>query len=141
VETIVAMLVAVSLASERLVEIVKGLVPWLSVQHSDAAIERRRHVCVQLLAMLAGACTAMLALPVLRPSMAGLPDPIIVIGVGVLASGGSGLWNTFLTYFLKLKDIKSAEVRMLNARVDAHPDLQLGHERVTSNECYDPGVN
>lgn len=137
-ETTVAMLVAISLASERLVEVVKGLVPWFSTQQPEGPGERRRQVSLQLLAMVAGGCSAALTLPVLRTHMQGLPDPLIILGVGVLASAGSGLWNTLLTYFLMLKDIKSAEVRRLNSRADTHPDLHLGRERVTSNECYDP---
>jgi hypothetical protein len=138
-EAIVGLLIATSIASERLVEIIKSLFPWLSVQKTEPGDERRRQAAVQTLAIVAGAVTALLTLPVLRIHMPDLPDVVIVVGVGVLSSGGSGLWNTLLTYFLKLKDVKAAQVEMLRAGADTHPDLKLGGERVTSNECYDTG--
>ena len=43
-----------------------------------------------------------------------------VIGLGVLASGGSGLWNSVLTYVAKVKDIKKAEADLkMSAAVQA----------------------
>jgi len=32
-----------------------------------------------------------------------------ILGLGLLASGGSGFWNSVLTYVTKVKDIKTVE--------------------------------
>jgi hypothetical protein len=135
------LVLAVSIASERLVEVFKGQVTWLNEPRPTPKSEGRRKSTLQLLAVVAGIGTALLAEPVIAPS---LPDgwdkawalPLI----GLLASGGSGLWNSILSYFVQIKDLKKAEVKDAHARADGGlPDLTLGEEQVTSNECYDVG--
>ena len=49
--TIVTLLVVLSVASGRLVEIVKGVVPFLSEKNADSKKERRRNAMVQALAV------------------------------------------------------------------------------------------
>lgn len=138
-EVIIGLLVSISIASERLVEITKGMIPWLSTKHDDPSRERFRHMALQLLAILAGVATTIMALPILREHMpSGLTDPVVVIGVGILASGGSGFWNAVLTYMHRIKEIKSGIVEQMNIPANALPDLAIGAERVTSNECYEP---
>ena len=108
---IVGLLIALSVASERLVEIIKGIVPSLNKENSDATKEGRRRAVLQVLAVLAGIVTAFLAKPT-------IPDGIIpatatgvwpVLALGLLASGGSGFWNSVLTYVTKVKDIKKLD--------------------------------
>jgi hypothetical protein len=105
-----SVVLALSIASERLVEIVKGLIPWLNKSSSDEDAEGRRCSVLQLLAVVSGVVTALLAkdcLPVdLIPQSANFWS---ILGLGLLASGGSGFWNTIVTYFAKIKDIKGAE--------------------------------
>lgn len=108
--SIVALVLALSIASERLVEIVKGLVPSLARERSDPVQEGRRRSALQLMAVAAGVITALLARDYLPAGMARPEADWKIIGLGLLASGGSGLWNAVLTYLLKLKDLKKLEV-------------------------------
>lgn len=111
---IISLLVPLSLASERLVEIVKGIVPWLGLQKDDAIEEGRRNSALQLLAVAAGITTALLARDAIGPMLpTNWNSGRGLLALGLLASGGSGLWNSVLTYVLKLKDIKKLEAEAL----------------------------
>ena len=105
--TIVSLLVALSVASERLVEIIKGLFPFLNQQNVDPKKEGWRKAAIQFLAVPAGIITAFLAKPAIPDFF---PDHFTTtLAVGLLASGGSGFWNSILTYVTRAKDIKGAE--------------------------------
>jgi hypothetical protein len=108
--TIVSVLVALSVASERLVEIIKGLSSFLNTENSAPTKERLRRAALQALAILAGIVTALLAHPVIKDVVPGLSShPTGIVALGLLASGGSGFWNAILGYVLNVKDIKKAE--------------------------------
>lgn len=116
-ETVISLLVALSIASERLVEIIKGLVPYLNVQKADENQEARRKVAIHILAVVAGVVTTLLArltgsLPADLP--AGWNTPVGTLAIGFLVSGGSGLWNGILSYVLQIKDLKKIEVQKAN---------------------------
>lgn len=107
--TIVSLLVALSVASERLVEIIKGLIPILNQQNPDPKKEGWRKAFLQILAVAAGIITACIAGAAI-PTDIGIPDDFTgKLALGLLASGGSGFWNSILTYVTKAKDIKGAE--------------------------------
>ena len=57
-ENIITMLIAISIASERVVEIIKGYFPWLNLEKQDPVIEGKRKSALQLLAVVAGIVTA-----------------------------------------------------------------------------------
>jgi membrane protein required for beta-lactamase induction len=108
--TLVSVLVALSVASERLVEIVKGLSSWLNDKKDKADEERHRKLVIQVLAVAAGLVTALLTKPAIQeilPQWANLPG---ILALGLLASGGSGFWNSAASYVAKLKDLKKLEV-------------------------------
>ena len=108
--TIVSILVALSVASERLVEIIKGLSSFLNTQNSDSTKERLRRAALQALAVLAGIITALLAQPAIKDIVPGLSGHWKgIVALGLLASGGSGFWNAILGYVLNVKDIKKVE--------------------------------
>ena len=113
--TIVSLLAALSVASERLVEIVKGLIPswlggtWLKEQKTDPTQEGYRTAVLQVLAVVAGVVTATVASGAI-PQNVGIPnDWTGRFVLGLLASGGSGFWNSILTYAKSAKDIKAAD--------------------------------
>ena len=108
---IVGLLVALSVASERLVEIIKGVIPWLTGKHEDKTKEGWRRALNQLLAVGAGILTAYVARPVIPLEALPATNTLAIIALGLLASGGSGFWNAVLTYVLQLKDIQEAAAK------------------------------
>ncbi|MBL8699294.1 MAG: hypothetical protein JNK67_13030 [Alphaproteobacteria bacterium] len=102
----VSLIAAVSIASERLVEIVKTLVGWLDRKNPNSDMERLRRLALTLLAMIAGIFTSWLASFVVTIGEPGKSYALSILGLGLLASGGSSFWNSVLTYVLKVKDIK-----------------------------------
>lgn len=112
-ETSVALLAAISIASERLVEIIKGLMPYLNQKRAHQKQEAVRRVALQLLAVLAGIVTALLAyLSGSLPADSlprGWDSTIGIVTIGLLASGGAGFWNAILSYLLQVKDLKKKE--------------------------------
>ena len=123
--SIVTLLIALSVASERLVEILKGLFPWLNEQKESAKEEGKRKAALQALAVAAGILTAFLALPAILnvvpgPWQSGGMQPFFtILALGLLTSGGSGLWNAVLAYLLRVKDIKKLEFEEIRARREA----------------------
>ena len=106
---IVGVILALSIASERLVEIIKGFIPGLDKQNPDPKAEGRRRSYLQILAVFAGVLTAFLARDYIPPEIATPTESWAIVGLGLLASGGSGFWNSILTYLTKVKDIKKVE--------------------------------
>lgn len=122
---VVGLLIALSAASERFVEIIKGFAPSLNTEESDARKEGYRKAKLQILAVFAGIITTLLARPSI-PSELMPSGPWSFIALGLLASGGSGLWNSVLTYLLEIKNIKenlatvSAEKADMAKRITAN---------------------
>ena len=82
------------------------------------AKEGRRKAILQLMAVLSGIITACLAKPALQGSSSFLNDGYLpYVALGLLASGGSGFWNSILTYLTKVKDIKVTEAETLKRRI------------------------
>src|SRR4051794_23130781 len=108
---VVALIAALSMASERLVEIVKGLVPWLSLEKKDDPVaEGRRRAALQLLAVGAGIITALLAQTAVQDLLPIVVEkPGVYVALGFAVSGGSGFWNALLVYLTKVKEIKVVE--------------------------------
>lgn len=116
--SLLATLIALSVATERLVSIIKNVVPYLSTRQATAHAERYRAAAVQLLAVAAGLATAYLAqrgqlLPAALPRW-----PLL----GLLASGGSGFWTSILGYVTSVKDIRKSVA--WDARVQAAANIR-----------------
>ncbi|MCA1623781.1 MAG: hypothetical protein LC778_08250 [Acidobacteria bacterium] len=103
---IVSILITLSIASERLVEIIKNLMPSINQENPDAKKEGWRRAFIQILAVLSGIFTAWLASNI--PD-SGIQGTFTIAAFGLLASGGSAFWNSILEYLLKVKDIKEVE--------------------------------
>jgi hypothetical protein len=130
---VITLLIALSVATERAVEIVKSLIPWLDTINPTPAIEGRRRATIQALAVVFGVVIAYFTWPVIAevirtPGEATPPmDVATVLALGLLASGGSGFWNSLLSYTVSLKSLKSTEARERAERVGTatvipHPD-------------------
>jgi hypothetical protein len=108
------MIAMLSVASERLVEVIKGAIPLLATQHPDPVIEGRRRTVLQILSIAAGTLTAFLAKS-LGTTMPFTADTIWeYLAIGVLVSGGSGFWNGILSYVGNVKDAKKAQAKALD---------------------------
>jgi hypothetical protein len=108
---IVTLILALSVASERLVEIIKGIIPWLDKKNDDATKEGWRRAILQSLAVGSGILTALLGSDYLPEGVTKPTELWQILGLGLLASGGSGFWNSILDYFSGLKDLKNAEAK------------------------------
>lgn len=107
---IVGILIGLSIATERLVEIIKGFWPWLNTKQGDAKKEGQRQAVIHILASLCGIATALLAHTAIRNSIESFKwNELYTIALGLFASGGSGFWNNIQTYLKSTKDIKTAE--------------------------------
>lgn len=115
----VSLMVALSVATERLVEIIKGQFSLLNCERPDPVAEGRRKSALQLLAVVAGVFTAWSASPYLPADLARPAESWQIFGLGLLASGGSGFWNSIATYVLKLKDVKEAEAKQADQAAKA----------------------
>ncbi|TVL98714.1 MAG: hypothetical protein CV087_20760 [Candidatus Brocadia sp. WS118] len=107
--TIVALLVALSVASERLVEIIKGIVPFLNQENSNPKKEGWRRATIHVVTVLAGILTALLSRSAIPENVYKPSSGWSILALGLLTSGGSGFWNSVLTYFSKIKDIKKLD--------------------------------
>jgi len=107
--SLASLILALSIASERLVEIIKGYIPLLSTPGATKESEGRRRATLQLMAVAAGIITAWLSRAYIPKELSDAMDGRAFLGLGLLASGGSGLWNSVLSYLLKVKDIKGAQ--------------------------------
>lgn len=106
---IIGVILALSIASERLVEIIKGFIPSLDKEALDPKAEGRRRSYLQILAVFSGVLTAFLARDYMPTEIAKPTESWSIFGLGLLASGGSSFWNSVLAYVTKVKDIKKVE--------------------------------
>jgi len=116
-DALVPLLLAISLATERLVTIVKTVLPFLAVEQKNDAQEVNlskdlwRRLTVQAVGIAGSYVTVGLLF-----SQWGLADTVEVahvkyrvIVLAVLGSGGSAFWSSLLGYTRALKDAKVVE--------------------------------
>lgn len=110
---IVGVILTLSIASERLAEIIKGLFPYLSIKkEDDPKAEGRRRSALQAISVATAILTAFLAKPYFPPELAvNTGKGWAIVGLGLLASGGSGLWNSILGYMTGLKDLQQKKIK------------------------------
>jgi hypothetical protein len=93
----------------------------LDQKKSDEVMEGRRRSVLQLLAVAFSILTAYLASDYIPKDLVkpgAVSETWTIAGLGLLGSGGSGLWNAILTYFGKVKDIKKAEAEEKKSEVE-----------------------
>jgi len=98
--TLVGFLAALSVATERITEMFKGLPVlsrWFAIEKKDPLLEELRKVSVQFVAVLAGTLVTYLV----RDSLSRQLGTTDLHGYaywvfGAMASGGSGMWNSIL---------------------------------------------
>lgn len=139
---VISIILAVSLASERLIELLKTLIPWLATQKSktdenteELISEKFRRIIIQLISLFCGFITAYFLAQNDNQSEydftyiygTGEDDKINIIVLGILSSAGSVFWTQILGYTKALKDVKKQEAQI--DRIDAE---QIKRETVLS---------
>lgn len=109
--SLIGFVLGMSIATERLVEIVKGFIPMLNQPSDDAKVEARRRSYLQILAVAGGVVTVLLSREAIPADIPFLRSDFGVVCLGLLASGGSGFWNTALTYATQAKELKKVAVK------------------------------
>ena len=131
ISSIIGAIAGLSVATERLVEIVKGMIPWLNSKNPDPVLEGRRQAALQILAGIAGIITTFLASQ--TDAVSGITrNPLGLIVIGLLASGGSGFWNSILDYVNNAKAAKSADAESKNV------DLQVKKDALVNSPGFQP---
>ena len=109
-EGFIQLMIALSIASERLVEIVKGSWPFLSNTNTNAKKEGWRRAILHVLGVVSGIVTALLAQQWVGDAFPeGWNTSFVLIVIGLLISGGSGFWNVILSYLLQVKNLKKKD--------------------------------
>jgi hypothetical protein len=100
----ITVLLALSIASERLVELIKGFFASLNGRKPDTDGERTRHLSVHWLSLVASVIVVVLMQDYICQSF-NLDSLGWLQGaaLSILASGGSSMWNSILSYALNLK--------------------------------------
>ena len=85
ITSIIALLGIMSLSVERVVEIIKGMIPLLSEKYDDVKKERWRRVALHFVAALAGTAIALVSQNQIQPLLQNIfKGPGIVICTGSL---------------------------------------------------------
>lgn len=136
IELIVAFLLTISLASERMVTILKTVFPALAEQGdpNSAWNQRWRPLIIQAVTFVfCCAIAAMVEAPTndwFTGSVTLAPDvEVPVLVVGLLASGGSAFWNNVLGYTKAVKDLKKELVdAAAKAKADKEAAIAAGKQ-------------
>lgn len=104
--SLVSIILALSISSERPVEIIKGFIPSLNKKDANPITEGRHRSWLQILAVISGIITAWLARDYFPTDKVKPTDGWSILGLGLLASGRSGLWSSVLTYVTQINYIK-----------------------------------
>jgi len=119
VTNIIALLGAMSLSVERVVEIIKNMVSFLAKDNSDPRKENYRTAALHAIAALVGAVIAYVAQEQIQPLLSHIfPEPGVIgipgcIIIGFLSSGGSGFWNQCLSIVGEVKKTKELQTLKL----------------------------
>ncbi len=104
---LVTLLAAMSVSVERIVEILKGFIPYLNKQLDPGSAENRRRALLHVIAALFGALIAYLGHAQISSIAAAKPlmdlQWLGYIIIGLLTAGGSAFWNHVLDIIGALK--------------------------------------
>ncbi len=105
---LISLILAVSIASERLVTLIKTIFPSLAAAPATGQPEKSTLGIVKkvLLMVIAFGCSSLTAYFLPQPITIGTVN-IPVLIMGLLASGGSAFWTNVLGYVSALKDLNN----------------------------------
>lgn len=143
---LIGILLAVSLATERLVMIIRTPITWLNDESDDPKTDWKRRLTVQLLALAAAiATTGFLAEGMwdIRGSLfvgsGDNPAEIPLLIVALLATGGSSFWKNMLGYTKAVRDARVAErdTQTERKRLEAEKNRRLLQVRTAAARMDD----
>jgi hypothetical protein len=115
-------LLALSMATERITEIIKGapyVCKWLAEPRPESAWESGRKATLQVLAIVVGTGFASQvpdSIASLTQQWVTTPGWPVYLLFGTLASGGSGMWNSLLDITRQAKQMKEELNKQLKAK-------------------------
>ncbi len=118
---LISYVLGIAVASERIVEMVKGVFPILWQAKEDPKAEALRRSLLQALSIAISvgvACTATATLPNELKALGWVERLPGVFALGLIAAGGSGFWNALLTLLQNVKDLKKGEVEAQRKQPD-----------------------
>ncbi|MGC5699276.1 hypothetical protein J4P02_03625 [Pseudomonas sp. NFXW11] len=124
---LISYVLGIAVASERIVEMIKGVFPILWQAKDDSKQEAFRRSLLQALSIVISvgvAFTATATLPNELKTLGWVERAPGVIALGLMAAGGSGFWNVLLTLMQNIKDLKKGEVE--SKRKNPAPALVSG---------------
>lgn len=101
----VGFIICLSIATESLVEIIKGILPWLNSERQALKEEGRRISLIRILAVFSGVFTAFLSSDVSPLFIQSLSYVVI----GLIVSSCSSLWHRILSYAQESTKLKKTE--------------------------------
>lgn len=104
ISTALSVIIAVSIAVERVTEIIKQMVPRLANEVSNPRVEHLRRAALQILAAAVGSVIAWQG----GLQLGDQGGWGVYILIGLMSSGGSGLWNHTLDAVRAMKVNKEA---------------------------------
>jgi hypothetical protein len=124
--SIISLLIALSMASERLVEIVKTSVTSiltsslidikedniyiLGSKQTEPRKERKRLLTLYFVSLISGCVTVWLAKDIIPKEVLSIEyNTLNILGMGLLVSGGSSFWNSALGYANQVKEVTKLE--------------------------------
>jgi hypothetical protein len=124
ISTLLGLLAGLSVATERITEIIKGFPlfsKWLTTPKQDTRQEELRKAVIQIIAITVGTWLATLVKAQLATALHfqnanAVPIPVCFL-VGAMTSGGSALWNSALDITRQINQQKQA----LTAQMQAAP--------------------
>jgi hypothetical protein len=132
ITSFVSMILALSVAAERMVEILKGWLPnlWLFKTNPDPTREAQRCACIHVLSGCCGALVAGLShvnVLAIGDKAAAAPSWISYAVAGLLASAGSAFWNHALDI------IKASKIKQEQGAISAVDTNSQRHLVVTAH--------
>jgi hypothetical protein len=111
---VITLLIALSMATERAVEIIKSIIPWLDTVRPNPVKEGWRRATIQSMAVVFGIIITYITWPIIAEVMTtrgAARDGSLILALGLLSSGGSAFWNSLLGIVLNVKVMKDAEAK------------------------------
>lgn len=133
---LISYVAGIAVASERIVEMVKGVFPILWQAKNDPKEEAFRRSLLQGLSIaisVAAAFTATAALPNELKALGWVERSSGTIALGLMAAGGSGFWNALLTLLQNIKDLKKGEIAAQRQKADGPAPASTPNSATSGN--------